>query len=127
LAKPLSKDKEFLQQKYCIEGLSLAQIAEGIGSSKEAVRGGLRSFGIGLRLQGQHHGHPSQPRFGTQIIKGRTAPHLGELRISQMVSRYHADGLSLRKIASMLNKQKIPTKTRRGSWHPEMVSRLLVS
>ncbi|OQW45956.1 MAG: hypothetical protein A4S09_16940 [Proteobacteria bacterium SG_bin7] len=42
----LWKDKDFLQQKYVIEGLSIAQIAAQILSSREAVRTGLIAYGI---------------------------------------------------------------------------------
>lgn len=102
----------------------MAQIATEIGSFKEAERKGLFRSGIKPRPPCESHGHPSQPRFGTQVVKGRAVPHLGELRISKVVYQYHSDGLSLRRIAGLFNHQKIPAKTRCGTWHPEMVSRV---
>lgn len=124
-SRPAYRDNEFLHQKYALEGLSVAQIASEIGSSKEAVRKGLFRAGIKPRAPYENHGHPSQPAFGTRIVKGRAVPHLGELRTSKMVYQYYSDGLSLRRIAALLNQKKIPTKTNRGAWHPEMVSRIL--
>ncbi|MBI3294034.1 MAG: recombinase family protein [Deltaproteobacteria bacterium] len=36
-----------------------------------------------------------------------------------------AQGLSLRQIASFLDKVGVPTKRRGKAWHPEMVNRIL--
>lgn len=124
-SRPAYRDNEFLHQKYTLEGLSVAQIASEIGSSKEAVRKGLFRAGIKPRAPCENYGHPSQPGFGNRIVKGRAVPHLGELRTSKLIHHYYSDGLSLRRIAAMLNQKKIPTKTNLGTWHPEMVSRVL--
>jgi hypothetical protein len=62
--KPFFKNKEFLQQKYVVEGLSIAQIAEQIVSSKEAVRKALLRYSLPIRQACLPHGRPAQPRFG---------------------------------------------------------------
>ncbi len=119
------KDKNFLHQKYAIEGLSIAQISTEIGSSKEAVRNGLRRFDIDVRASGQHHGRPSQPRFGVKIRHGRSVDHEFEQGVIKSVHQLKSQGLSLRKIAQTLTGLDIPTKKRGQAWHPEMVSRIL--
>ena len=122
---PLYKNKAFLTQKYVTEGCSVAQIAEEICSSKDAVRNGLIGFGIPIREPRQHHGHPSQPRYGQLMNHGRAVPHLTEQRTVQAISEMHQQGLSLRQIARILTQMKIPTKCRGRSWHPQMVKRVL--
>ena len=54
----------FNQQKYVVEGLSIALLADQIVSSKEAVCKALAKFGLPNREACQPHGRPAQPRFG---------------------------------------------------------------
>lgn len=56
----LWKDKDFLHQKYVLEGHSIAQIAAEILSSREAVRMGLIEFGIKRKTRGEPGRNPSQ-------------------------------------------------------------------
>lgn len=86
--------KVFLHQKYCQEGLSLAQIAAEIGSSKEAVRKGLCRFGIKTRSHGQNHGNPSQVRYGLKLVRGKSLPHLGEKQVIDKIRTYYSSGMS---------------------------------
>lgn len=88
--KKLHRDKEFLLPKYVEEGLSLVQIASQVGSSKEAIRKGLYRYGISPRLPRAHHGNPSLSPYGERKCKGRLVPHLGVLRVIEMVQRYKA-------------------------------------
>lgn len=122
---PFFKDKSFLTQKYVQEGLSIAQIAEEIRSSKDAVRKGLARFGIPIREPRRHHGNPSQARYGRQVRKGREVDHQVEQRTVDAIKELHAQKLSLRQIAKILTQMKIPTKCRGKSWHPQMVKRIL--
>lgn len=71
---PVFKNKAFLTQKYVTEGLSIQQISEQIGSSKEAVRSALIGFESPVREACQHHGRPSQPPYGQRVIQGRAVP-----------------------------------------------------
>lgn len=105
----------------------MAQIAEEIGSSKEVIRSRLKRFGIGLRRHGFHHGHPSQARYGTRVVKGTLVPHLGESEVIELIRKLRATGMSLREVAIELSHQRIPTKQRVRVWHPEMVRRILHS
>jgi len=64
-------------------------------------------------------------RFEDKIRKGKAVDHKAEKRVVETVKMLKADGMSLRKIAKILDQMKIPTKCRGKSWHPEMVKRVL--
>jgi len=122
---PRYKDKAFLTQRYVENGFSIAQIADEIRSSKDVVRKSLMRFGIPIREARHHHGNPSQARYGRQVRKGREVDHQIEQRTVEAVKELHAQRLSLRQIAKVLNQMKVPTKSRGKSWHPQMVKRIL--
>ncbi|MBT7567287.1 hypothetical protein HN630_00090 [archaeon] len=122
---PLYKDKSFLHQKYVVEGLSIDQISQQIFSSKEVVRSWLMRHEIDVREQGHHHGRPAQPRYGQKMRKGQAVIHQIEQRAVNTIKDLKQEGLSLRKIAKILDQMKIPTKCRGKKWHPEMVKRVL--
>ena len=122
---PPHKDKDFLHQKYIVEGLSAAQISSQIFSSKTAVLKGLKDVGIETRAQHENHGNPSQPRYGYRLQKGKPVRHLAESRVIKAVDELRSQGLSLRQIAKFLDQIGVPTKCRGKKWHPEMVKRLL--
>ncbi|MEZ4750363.1 MAG: recombinase family protein [Bdellovibrionota bacterium] len=108
-----------------VEGLSLAQIAAEIFSSKEAVRAALKRFNIPSREPHKPHSRPSQPRYGKQIRSGKVSPHLAELQMIQTIMELRRQGLTLRKIAEVLTSMGVPTKKRGKSWHPQMIKRIL--
>ena len=122
---PLYKGKAYLNQKYVIEGLSIAQIAAVCFASKEAVRSSLLKLNIPLREPHRPHGRPAQPRFGEKVAKDHIVSHQAEQRAVDAILEMSAQGLSLRQIAKVLNQMKVPTKCRGKSWHPEMVKRIL--
>jgi hypothetical protein len=125
--EPLWKDRIFLHQKYVLEGLSIAQIAAQILSSREAVRIGLVEHKIKRRLQGKPGLRPAQLPYGYRLSKGVMVPHLGEQRVVSLIRKMSADRLSYRKICEFLTSVGVPTKNRGQSWHPEMVRRILSS
>jgi hypothetical protein len=119
-------DSIFLQRKYVVEGLSLAQIAALIFSSKDAVRRGLKKAGIKIREPHvPHNGRQSQPRFGQWRIKGKVIELKIEQRVIDAIREMNGNGLSLRAISRCLAKMQIATKCRGKKWHPEMVKRIL--
>jgi hypothetical protein len=124
---PKYLDKDFLHQKYVVEGLSTAQIASQIFSSKDSVQKGLRLVGIPARVPHQPHGRQSQPRYGQKRVEGKVGEHKTEQRVINAVREMRANGLTLRAIASCLGEMKVPTKCRGKKWHPEMVKRILGS
>lgn len=109
-----------------LEGLSIAQIAAEIFSSKEAVRASLKRFNIPVREPHKpHNGRVSEPCYGIKIRSGRAAPHLAEQQMIESIRELRSQGLTLRKIAEVLTSMGVPTKKRGKRWHPEMVKRVL--
>jgi hypothetical protein len=123
---PDYKNHDFLRQKYVEERLSIKQISRLTASSKDSVRKGLQAAGISLRPHGHHHGHPSQPRFGKRICKGREVQHKAEQKVVTVVQNLRNQQMTYRQIAQTLSQLGIPTKCRGRGWHPEMVRRVLV-
>lgn len=121
----LWKDKHFLNQKYVLEGRSIAQIAAEILSSREAVRMGLIEFGIKRKKRGESGRNPSQVPYGFRKVEGKLIAHLGEQRVIQSVKKMSNGGVSYRTICEFLTSIKVPTKNRGKSWQPEMVRRIL--
>ncbi len=122
---PLYKGKAYLNQKYVVEGLSIAQIAALCFASKEAVRTSLLKLKIPLREPSKPHGRSAQPRYGEKVVKDLVVSHQAEQRAIDAILEMSAQGLSLRQIAKVLNQMKVPTKCRGKSWHPEMVKRII--
>lgn len=94
-------------------------------SSKEAIRSALHVNNIEVRERGQHHGNPSQLKYGMKRKAKNSVIHQGEQRTVDTVRQMRDEGLSLRAIARCLNQMKVPTKNRGVKWHPEMVRRIL--
>jgi hypothetical protein len=99
---------KFSSTKNVLEGLSTAQIAAQIFSSKDSVQKGLRLAGIPARVSHQPHGRQSQPRYGQKRVDGKVAEHKTEQRVINAVRKMRANGLTLRAIASCLGEMKIP-------------------
>jgi hypothetical protein len=122
---PLWKDKNFLAQRYAVEGRSIAQIARETLSSKSAVREALLEFGFKLKGQGKPGLRPAQVPYGYRMSDGLMVPHLGEQRVVASVKKMVDGGLSYRKVCEFLTSVGVPTKNKGKSWQPEMVRRLL--
>jgi hypothetical protein len=114
----------FLHKKYIEEGLSLRQISAQTASSKEAIRSALIKNNIPVRDKGQHHGNPSQLKYGVKRKGLSSVEHKAEQRTVDAVGQMRDEGLSLRAIARCLNQMRVPTKNRGVKWHPEMVRRI---
>ncbi len=110
-----------------VEGLSARQIAREIFSSKMAVLDALAAFDIPIREPHQHHGNPSQPKFGKRFSKNVLVDSKIEQRIILTIEELHQQGFSLRKIAKILNATRVSTKCGGKGWHPEMIRRILDS
>ena len=115
----------FLQQKYVVEGLSIAQIAEQIVSAKEAVRKALMRLGLPIRQACLPHGRPAQPRFGQSYRRQALINYKPEQRVIDTIVELKNQGMSLRQVARTLSKLKIPTKLSGLAWHPMMVKSVL--
>jgi hypothetical protein len=124
-AIPLFKSKIFLRQQYEVEKLSAQQIADEIDCSKMAVLDALVKFGISVREQHHHHGHPSQPRYGKKYQKKLLKDHQVEQRVIEVINQLRKNKLTLRQIAQVLSDMKVPTKCQGMAWHPEMIRRII--
>lgn len=96
-------------------------------SSKEAIRSALIKNKIPVRDKGQHHGNPSQLKFGVKRKKLSSTTHKSEQRTVDTVRQMKKEELSFRAIARCLDQMKVPTKNRGVKWHPEIVRRLSLS
>ena len=123
--KLVLSSEAFLREFYIEKGLSAAQIAHEIVSSKTAVLNALRRFDIPIREPHLSHGRKSQLKFGEKKIKGQITDHLKEQSIIDIIRELHEKGLTLRHVCKILTKMKIPTKNKGKKWHPEMVRRIL--
>lgn len=121
----LLSSEAFLREEYLKKGLSAAQIAKEVASSKTAVFNALRRLKIPIREAHKHHGRASQPRYGKKKVRGKLNPHHREEQVIGIIEDLRREGLSLRKIAEVLTKMKIPTKCRGRKWHPQMIQRVL--
>ena len=121
----LWKDKDFLHQKYVIEGLSINQISRQILSSRAVVRDGLSEFGIARRQRGKPGKRPAQIAYGYRMVKGELLQHEGEQAVISVIQKMVDKGTSLREICEYLSMMRVPTKRRGIRWHPEMVRRIL--
>lgn len=121
----LWKDKDFLHQKYVLEGLSIAQISAQILSSREAIRRGLIECGIKRKGQGKPGLRPAQIPYGYRLSNSVMVPHLAEQKVISSIQKMTTEGLSYRKICEFLTSVGVPTKNRGRAWHPEMIRRIL--
>jgi DNA invertase Pin-like site-specific DNA recombinase len=64
------------------------------------------------------------PRYGYQATDKELVPDLAERAVARRIRRMRQGGLSLRKIADLLNAEQVPAK-RGGAWHPVTVARVL--
>lgn len=121
----LWKEKDFLHQKYVIEGFSIAQISRQILSSRAAVRDGLSEFGIACLQRGRPGKRPAQVAYGHRMVNGELLQHEGEQAVISVIQKMAGKGTSLREICEYLSMMRVPTKRRGIRWHPEMVRRIL--
>ena len=115
-----------LQEKYVIQGLSLAKIAGEFLCSKTTIRKALTDAGVPIRER-QQKGRSSNPRYGTRSVKGQRVEHMGEHRVIKTIVEMREEGLSFRQIADFLTKVGVPTKTRRKKWHKEVVRQIYLT
>lgn len=64
--------------------------------------------------------------FGFELVDGyRLTPQPGEYKVLKMMHSLRQQGLSLRDIVALLNKNGITTKTGKANWHPQVVKEVL--
>jgi len=116
------KSESFLRQKYCLEGLSIDQIAAMTFSSKCTIRQTLKRFGIARRYD-MPTGRP--PSYGYRRVQGRLIPCEAEQKILQQIAELRKQGFSYLKIADLLRAMKVPTKKLKRNWNRDTIRKLL--
>jgi hypothetical protein len=122
---PLYKSREFLQQKYVDEGLSLSEIAQLTFSSKDIIRRSLKSQGFVLRTNTKLQRQRLRPRFGFKRVGRKLVPEVAQQATISLIMNLRRKGLSTPQIADILTSTKIVTKQAHLKWHPEMVRRII--
>jgi AICAR transformylase/IMP cyclohydrolase PurH len=119
---PLFRSESYLRQKYEVEKLSTKEIAAEIFSSRTAVSGWLKAYGIPIRTSYKTASHL---RYGEALRRRKVVIHRREQQYIEKMNQLRAQGFSYWKIADVLNSMKIPTKTGRGCWHARSVQQIL--
>ena len=115
----LYRNKAFLHQKYVVEGLSLAQTSETrICSSKDAVRKGLRDFGIPIRKRAGRTGDRPNPSTARRSRKRKLTIHHTEQRVINAIMEMKAQGAGLRQIARNFHRTRHPNQVQRQGVAP---------
>ena len=112
-ARDFLNDKEFLLQKYSVEGANLAYIARVTGLSRTAIKDRIRELGAE-----RPEGVPilkGQVPYGWRVVNGQLVPHKGEQEIISKLVELRATGMSYGKTAIWLNENGIKTKNG-GKW-----------
>ena len=121
----LFMDKDFLHQKYTVESLSTKQIAAITFSSKTTVLKYLKEFGISIRESGNNLRRKRGVAYGTFIKNAELKVFKREAENIEKMRQLRAKGFSFWQIADALNSWKIPTKTRKDSWHAKTIMSIL--
>jgi len=105
-----------LHQKYVVEGATTAQIANELLCSKSAIRAALLRANIPLQGKGRGS-RTGQVALGIKVTRGRLVQCGAEEKVIQTIADLRRDGLSFDKIAAVLTRVGVPTKTRRRKWN----------
>ena len=123
---PLYKNKDFLYQKYVVEKLSVAEIAQLIFSARSTVAKHLRAYGIPLREQRVARKRAGYGlAYGKRIVNRREILHKREQDYIRKMLELRKKGFSYWKIAAVFNSMKVPTQTGKGKWHAKTVHQIL--
>jgi hypothetical protein len=115
-------DKDFLYQKYTVEGANLAYIADLAGVSKTTMKDMIRDRG--LKRSQDLPVLRGQVPYGWKIRKGRLVEHKGEQEVISAMNQHRTDGKSLREICRILDASGIKPK-RGNSWQAASVMKIL--
>lgn len=111
--------KRSLERLYDNEKLSAREIASKLGSSHSAVNEAVKKFKIKKPVKVR------RPKFG------RAAPSKSEYKLRteektiNFILKLKKSGLSFRKIAQILNKQKVSTPSGKGLWVQSTIKRIV--
>jgi hypothetical protein len=123
---PDYKNSRVLYQKYVVEGLSAARIAKQTSSYKTSVLEAFWRLGYSIKRKGPTVERPARPPYGKVYHAGELVDHKTERRvIESIITPKYKKGETLRSIASFLESEGLPTKTKKGKWHHFSVKEIL--
>lgn len=116
---PLYKNKDFLNEKYTVEGLSARQIAVLIGCRHSTVNRALDRLCID-KIE-KESGWVS---YGTKMQNGRRVVHVREQLVINSILRKRDSGWTYQKISDWLSGRGIKTPSGQTSWFHSTVRRI---
>ena len=122
---PLYQNRDFLHEKYVVNGLSAEEIGLEIVSATSTVLKHLKIFGIPVRDNGKNTRPKRHLAYGQKIVGRKVEVCKSELVIVDKMNRLREQGFSYWKIADILNSMGVPTKTRKGPWQARSVQQIL--
>ena len=127
--KPTSVNTALLKNLYENQGLSTAQIAEHLGTSRPTVSALLARAGIKIRPAESRSNNPENyrqaaPPFGFALKDGHLVENKKERQICALIVKRFHEGRTSSQIATELG--KLGHKNRRGSanWHHWSVTQI---
>jgi len=109
---------------YMQERLSLKQISERLGVSRDLVRQTLKRAQVKVQSTRRALDMTGQTPFGWKREKGRLVPHVTEQKLIARMVEGRRSGLSLHAIARAFNAENVQTKNG-GRWHAKSISQIL--
>lgn len=116
---PLFANKEFIYQKYHVEGVSARQLAVLIGCAHSTINRALEEMGI--RKEPRISGWVP---YGYKYERGVRIPHVREQIVIRKILERKSKGWSNHRIADWLNKKSIKSPSRKAIWYPCTVGRI---
>ena len=116
---PLFENRDFLNQKYTVEGLSARQIAVLIGCAHSTINDALERFSILKKRRDSGH-----IPYGYKLENGRRVRHVREHKVVNQILLKKNRGWSNAKIADWLNTCGIRSPAGRV-WYPATIGRLV--
>lgn len=123
--EPEVLSRDFLYQKYVVEGLSCVEISRSVASSRTTILKRLKEHNIPVREIGKNLKRKRGVAYGQKVEKMQTLAHKRELEVIAQMKRLRDQGHSYRKIADILNAMGVPTKMKKGKWHGKSVHQIL--
>lgn len=114
--------KNFLHQKYVVEGLSSSEIAAQTFSSRATVTKRLKEFNIPLKTITRRE--TGGQVYGYRRYLGMSIPVKKEQRVINQINSYRSRGYSYQRIADLLNKSGVKTKHDNGVWFSKVIRQI---
>ena len=113
-----------LRRLYCVDGLSVREIARKATVSHSTILVHLRRHGIKIRKEDLPRKRKGQVPFGWEYLNHNLVKNPDEQQIIRIMRQYASLGKSFRGIARELNRKLIPTKNN-GIWQGNTVKKIL--